>query len=129
MKPRVSIVIPAYNEGGNIEDVIGRLIEAVQMPSEMVVVVDSPDDTTVPYVEKYATKNPNIRCLVNDIKPGPAQAIRYGIDRAVADVAVVLNMLVTLAGEVWALRPLPEPSASFCCWLFSFSRTLRRITT
>jgi dolichol-phosphate mannosyltransferase len=89
VKPRVSIVIPAYNEGGNIEDVIGRLIEAVQMPSEMVVVVDSPDDTTVPYVEKYATKNPNIRCLINDVKPGPAQAIRYGIDRAVADVAVV----------------------------------------
>jgi glycosyltransferase involved in cell wall biosynthesis len=89
VKPRVSIVIPAYNEGSAIEDVIGRLIEAVQMPSEMVVVVDSPDDITVPYVEKYATKNPNIRCLVNDVKPGPAQAIRYGIDRAVADVAVV----------------------------------------
>ena len=33
------------------------------------------------------TKNPNIRCLVNDVQPGPAQAIRYGIERAVADVA------------------------------------------
>jgi len=89
VKPRVSVVIPAYNEGSDIEDVIGRLIEAVQMPSEMVVVVDSPDDTTVPYVEKYASKNPNIRCVVNDVQPGPAQAIRFGIDRAVADVAVV----------------------------------------
>jgi dolichol-phosphate mannosyltransferase len=89
VKPRVSIVIPAYNEGSDIEDVIGRLIEAVQMPSEMVVVVDSPDDTTVPYVEKFASKNPNIRCVVNDVRPGPAQAIRCGIDRAVADVAVV----------------------------------------
>ncbi len=89
MKPRVSIVIPAYNEGSDIEDVLGRLIEAVQLSSEMVVVVDSPDDTTVPYVEKYATKNPNIRCLVNDVRPGPAQAIRFGIERAVADVALV----------------------------------------
>ena len=89
MKPRVSIVIPAYNEGSDIEDVLGRLIEAVQIPSEIVVVVDSPDDTTVPYVEKYATKSPNIRALVNDVEPGPAQAIRYGIDRAVADVVVV----------------------------------------
>lgn len=89
MKPRVSIVIPAYNEGSDIEDVLGRLIEAVQLPSEMVVVVDSPDDTTVPYVEKYATKNPDIRCLVNDVRPGPAQAIRFGIERAVADVALV----------------------------------------
>jgi dolichol-phosphate mannosyltransferase len=89
VKPRVSIVIPAYNEGSDIEDVLGRLIEAVHMPCELVVVVDSPDDSTVPYVEKYAGKNPNIRCVVNDVGPGPAQAIRYGIDRAVADVAVV----------------------------------------
>ena len=89
MKPRVSIVIPAYNEGSAIEGVLGRLVEAVELASEIVVVVDSPDDTTVPYVEKYAVKNPQIRCLINDIEPGPAQAIRYGIDQAVADVVVV----------------------------------------
>jgi dolichol-phosphate mannosyltransferase len=89
MRPRVSVVIPAYNEGSDIEDVLGRLIEAVQLPSEIVVVVDSPDDTTVPYVEKYATKNPHIRALVNDVQPGPAQAIRFGIERAEADVVVV----------------------------------------
>ncbi len=89
MKPRVSVVIPAYNEGSNIEDVLARLVEAVQLPSEIVVVVDSPEDSTVPYVEKYAAKNPQIRAVVNDVRPGPAQAIRYGIDRAVAAVVVV----------------------------------------
>ena len=35
------------------------------------------------------TENPEIRCLVNDVQPGPAQAIRYGIERAAADVVVV----------------------------------------
>ena len=89
MKPRVSIVIPAYNEGAGIEDVLSRLIEGVELPNEIVVVVDSPDDTTIPYVEKYTSKNPDIRAIVNDVEPGPAQAIRYGIDRAVADVVVV----------------------------------------
>ena len=81
MKPRVSIVIPAYNEGSDIEDVLGRLIEAVELPSEIVVVVDSPDDGTVPYVEKYADRNPHIRCVVNDVQPGsgPGDPIR---DRA-----------------------------------------------
>ena len=83
VKPRVSIVIPAYNEGSDIEDVLSRLIEAVR-----VAVGDrgrgrSPDDATVPYVEKYADRNPHIRCLVNDVEPGPAQAIRFGIERAV----------------------------------------------
>ncbi len=89
MKPRVSIVIPAFNEGSQIENVLGRLTEAVQLPSEIVVVVDSADDTTLPYVEKYSSRDPSVRALVNDVEPGPAQAIRYGIDRAVADVVVV----------------------------------------
>ena len=61
MKPRVSIVIPAYNEGPQIEDVLGRLSEAVKLPCEVVVVVDSPDDPTVPYVEKYAIADPRVR--------------------------------------------------------------------
>ena len=89
MKPRVSVVIPAYNEGQGIEDVLSRLLEAVQLPSEIVIVVDSADDTTAPYVEKFSAANSRVRLLVNDVRPGPAQAIRYGIDRAVADVVVV----------------------------------------
>ena len=89
MKPRVSVVIPAYNEGSAIEDVLSRLLEAVQLPSEIVIVVDSPDDTTAPYVEKCSATNSRVRLLVNDVKPGPAHAIRYGIDRAVAGVVVV----------------------------------------
>jgi len=89
LKPRVSIVIPAYNEGSTIEDVLERLVETVQLPCEISVVVDAPDDSTVPYVEKYGAKDARVRCLVNDVGPGPAQAIRYGIDRASADVVVV----------------------------------------
>ena len=61
---------------------LGRLLEAVTLPCEMVVVVDSPDDNTIPYVEKYARSNERIRVLVNDIGPGPAQAIRYGMANA-----------------------------------------------
>jgi dolichol-phosphate mannosyltransferase len=89
MKPRVSVVIPAYNEGSNIDDALSRIVEAVQLPYEIVVVVDSPDDSTLPYLEKIAAKNPQVRALINDVKPGPAQAIRYGMDRAEADVLVV----------------------------------------
>ncbi len=89
VKPRVSIVIPAYNEAAGIEDVLARLTETVQLPCEVVVVVDAPDDSTVPYVEKFATRDPRVRVVVNDVAPGPAQAIRYGIDHATADVVVV----------------------------------------
>ena len=46
--PRVSIVVPAYNEGEQMLSVFDRLFESVRLPCEILVVVDSPDDTTVP---------------------------------------------------------------------------------
>ena len=68
---------------------LGRLSEAVTLPCEVIVVVDSPDDSTVPYVEKYADRDSRVRVVVNDIEPGPAQAIRYGFERAEGGVVVV----------------------------------------
>jgi dolichol-phosphate mannosyltransferase len=87
--PRVSVVIPAYNEGDHILPVLDRIFEAVHLPCEVLVVVDAPDDTTVPVVDEYALKEPRLRCVVNTYGRGPANAIRYGIDAAAAPVAVV----------------------------------------
>jgi dolichol-phosphate mannosyltransferase len=87
--PRVSVVIPAYNEGENILPVLDRIFEAVHLPCEVLVVVDAPEDTTVPVVDEYSLKEPRLRCLVNTYGRGPANAIRFGIDAAAAPVAVV----------------------------------------
>jgi dolichol-phosphate mannosyltransferase len=88
-EPRVSIIIPAYNEGGMIAPVLDRVFESVQLPCEVLVVVDSEDDSTIPAVAAYANKEPRLRYLVNSYGPGPANAIRYGINAAAAPVAVV----------------------------------------
>ena len=87
--PRVSVVIPAYNEGDHILPVLDRIFEAVHLPCEVLVVVDAPDDTTVPVVDEYSLKEPRLRYLVNTYGRGPANAIRFGIDSAAAPVAVV----------------------------------------
>lgn len=88
--PRVTVVIPAYNEGSDIVPVLDRLLEAVTLPCEVLVVVDSPDDTTVPAIHAYAAhQQPTVRLVVNDYGRGPAQAIRYGIHHATAPVVVV----------------------------------------
>ena len=89
MKPRVSIVIPAYNEGEAIIDCLDRIFEAVTLPCEVVVVFDHLDDATVPYLHKYSTTEPRLRPVLNDRAPGPANAIRVGVERADADVVVV----------------------------------------
>ena len=87
--PRVSIVIPAYNEGPDIVPGLDRIFEAIRLDAEVLVVVDSADDTTIPPVEQYRTSEPRIRHLVNDYGRGPAYAIRYGIDHAAAETVVV----------------------------------------
>ena len=87
--PRVSVVIPAYNEGDDIVPVLDRIFDSVRLPCEVLVVVDTPDDTTIDVIDIYADKEPRLRCLVSTYGRGPANAIRYGIDAAAAPVAVV----------------------------------------
>jgi len=87
--PRVSIVIPAYNEDANIVPALDRIFEGVLLPAEVLVVVDSPQDSTVPVVEEYQRIEPRLRWLHNTYGRGPANAIRYGIDAARSNVAVV----------------------------------------
>lgn len=88
-RPRVSVVVPAYNEGEQVVSVLDRLFESIRLAAEVLVVVDSADDTTVPVAEEYAQKEPRLRCLVNSYGRGPANAIRFGIDAATAPVVVV----------------------------------------
>jgi dolichol-phosphate mannosyltransferase len=87
--PRVSVVVPAYNEGEHILPVLDRIFESVRLQCEVLVIVDSADDTTVPVGTAYSEKEPRIRCLINTYGRGPANAIRFGITVASAPVAVV----------------------------------------
>jgi glycosyltransferase involved in cell wall biosynthesis len=89
MAPRVSIVIPAYNEGDGILPALDRIFEAVQLESEILVVVDFPEDTTIPVLERYAQTHPHLRYVINHYGRGPANAIRYGIDAAEGRTVVV----------------------------------------
>jgi dolichol-phosphate mannosyltransferase len=87
--PRVSVVIPAYDEGEAIVPVLDRLLESVRLECEVLVVADFPEDSTVPVVEKYAVAEPRLRAVVQTYGRGPANAIRYGIDAAASPVVVV----------------------------------------
>jgi dolichol-phosphate mannosyltransferase len=87
--PRVSIVIPAYNEGEAILPALDRIFESVQLDSEIMVVVDFPEDSTIPVLARYAETHPHLRYVVNEYGRGPANAIRFGIDAAAAPTVVV----------------------------------------
>lgn len=84
----VSVVVPAYQEDG-IVDAVRRIVDAVPIRHELLVVVDAPDDRTIAAFSRVATDFPTCRVLVQDYGRGPANALRYGIEMASAPVIVV----------------------------------------
>ena len=88
-EPRVSVVIPAYGEGALITGVLDRLFEAVALPCEVLVVVDSAADPTADVAQWYAGHEPRVACLVSSYGRGPANAIRYGMEAARGEAIVV----------------------------------------
>jgi dolichol-phosphate mannosyltransferase len=89
MSLRVSVVIPAYDEGEAIVPVIDRILESVESECEILVVVDFDEDSTLAALKRYEGANTRLRPVVSDYGRGPANAIRYGMDQARAPVAVV----------------------------------------
>lgn len=87
--PRVSVVIPAHNEADGIVPGLARIFEAVMLPAEVLVVVDTADDTTIPAMADLEAREPRLRHVINTYGRGPAQAIRFGIDTSVAPTVVV----------------------------------------
>jgi glycosyltransferase involved in cell wall biosynthesis len=89
MTPRVSIVVPVYNEGDLVIPMLERILDSVDMPCEVLAVYDSLEDTTRPYLEKMAEDEPRLIPTLNTLQPGPAYALRFGFEHATADVVVV----------------------------------------
>ncbi|BBH67399.1 polyprenol phosphate mannosyl transferase 1 [Actinoplanes sp. OR16] len=89
MSPRVTVVIPVYNEGEGVVRHLERILRDVLLPAEVLVVHDMPEDTTVPFVHEVARHDPRVRTVLNTYGRGPANAIRFGINAATAPVAVV----------------------------------------
>jgi dolichol-phosphate mannosyltransferase len=87
--PRASIVVTVYNEGDAVVDCLDRIFAEVTVPCEVLVVYDSADDTTAPFVEQYARHEPRVKPTLNTYGRGPAKAIRFGFDIATAPVIVV----------------------------------------
>jgi dolichol-phosphate mannosyltransferase len=66
-----------------------RLFEVVDIEAEVLVVYDEANDTTIPALAKLQLEFRNLRSVQNTYGRGPANAIKFGIDQATAQVVVV----------------------------------------
>jgi len=90
--PKVSVVIPMYNEIDTIEQCIGSVLHQVypQKSIEIVVVDGCSKDGSREKVEELGKKNGNIRLLDNPDQMTP-KALNIGIKNAHGDVVIILG--------------------------------------
>ena len=84
-----TVVIPAYNEGENIVKTIQDLNDLYGDQINVLVIVDFEEDTTISHF-KLIKKPDSYKLAIQNYGPGPAHAIRYGIDQAQSDCVTVM---------------------------------------
>lgn len=93
MSPKLSIVIPAYNEatrlGGTIQTVVAYLSE-YKPGAELIIVDDGSSDDTTLVAERSLANGGSIsgRVIRNDPNRGKGHAVRTGLLAARADIAL-----------------------------------------
>jgi len=86
----ISVVVPVYNEAGNIEPCLRGLWKHLAgTPHEILVCYDFDEDDTLPAIAAMPDAPPSVRPVKNDLGRGAAFALRAGFAAARGDVVVV----------------------------------------
>ncbi|HEX2987058.1 MAG TPA: dolichyl-phosphate beta-glucosyltransferase [Chloroflexota bacterium] len=81
MKPRLSVIIPAYNEEKVIGNTIAKIASYLEArgDNELIIVDDGSRDSTVEIVKGLMAKHPCLRLVVCERNGGKGQAVRQGV--------------------------------------------------
>ena len=87
---KLSIIIPAYNEAGTIEEVLAS-IAAVDFPldHEIIIVDDASSDRTAEILARLAGSRPPTRLLRNAQNSGKGASVVRGLAEALGDIVIV----------------------------------------
>jgi len=101
---KLSVVIPAYNEEGNIRETLLTLyttLTAENIPHEILVVNDNSKDNTAAVLEKLKNEIPTLVSFTNKGPNGFGYAVRFGLDKFTGDcVAIVMADLSDDPGDL-----------------------------
>jgi glycosyltransferase involved in cell wall biosynthesis len=112
---KLSIVIPAYNEGKTIHLILNK-IERVQlleeMEKEVIIVNDCSKDDTEAAIERYRSEHPqlNIQYYKHEVNKGKGAALHTGIAKATGDFLVIQDADLEYDPQEYnlLLRPMLE---------------------
>lgn len=90
---KLSVVIPARNEEGNIGKTLSLLCEQLEDASitdfEIVVVDDGSKDRTGEIVREAGERDPRIRCVRNTGRNGYGRAVAFGLSHFTGEAVVI----------------------------------------
>jgi len=87
----LTIVIPVYNEGGNIQKLFEEIKLKIKTPAEVVVVYDFEEDNTLPVIETIKTSYPfTVRLERNLYGRGALNAIKSGMQLSTKEAVLVI---------------------------------------
>lgn len=90
---RISVVIPAFNEAGNIGRLVEETYAAVPAPmlAEVIVIDDCSDDGTGEEVKRLIGTRPGLRYLRHRVRSGQSTALRTGIIAARSAIIATMD--------------------------------------
>ncbi|MDI3311828.1 MAG: glycosyltransferase family 2 protein [Thermoanaerobacterium sp.] len=115
----ISVIIPAYNEEKNIEDVL-KVLKKIDIIDEIIVVNDGSTDNTEKVVSLYDVNLINLRTNL-----GKGAAVRRGIQAANGDVLVLLDAdLIGFTPEHFnkLVKPVLDNNCDMTVGVFSSGR-------
>jgi hypothetical protein len=97
--PRISVVVPARNEAGNMEQMIDRIPE-MGGGTEIIFVEGHSTDDTWASIERAIARHPNRACkLLKQSGKGKGDAVRCGFAAATGDILTILDADLTVPPE------------------------------
>ncbi len=90
---KVSVVLPAYNEAQNIEEMLRQLLPILKKYSayEVIFVNDGSKDETLSILQKVHQKTPSVHYLSFSRNFGHQSALRAGLDYASGDCVITMD--------------------------------------
>jgi SAM-dependent methyltransferase len=98
-QPTVSVIVPARNESGHIEQLISRIPD-IGGGTEIVFVEGNSTDDTYAAIEAAIARHPQRNCrLLKQTGKGKGDAVRAGFQIASGDILMILDADITVVPE------------------------------
>ena len=104
----LSVIIPVYNEVGNIEEILKR-VKATKKADEIIVVDDGSQDGTRELLKEHDGRE-NVRVILHEKNQGKGAAVRTGMDAALGEIMLIQDADLEYDPRDYAtlLQPLEE---------------------